>query len=93
MAYGGVPNHTDMTDVSAAEQGGATTSVHDAAGASLAQELVQQLGQVSLESSSSSCLAESARSPRFTPDKYALRDLEIQQTIGELDGVLNACLS
>ena len=88
MAYGGVPNHTDMTDVSGAEQGEtsaeATASVHEAAGASLAQELVQQLGQVSLEPFPSSCLVAAERPARLPPDKYAIRNLEIQQTLGKL---------
>ena len=79
MAYGGVPNHTDMDDES-------TASAHEAAGTSLAHDLVQQLGLVSLEPSSSSTPSTSMmppKAPTFSPDKYSLRNLEIQQTLGE----------
>lgn len=80
MAYGGIPNHSDlddMTDLSG------TTSAHEEAGAALAHDLVRQLGQFSLNSSP----ALTAKAPKFAR-KYALRELEIQQTIGECAGFL-----
>jgi len=82
MAYGGVPNHTEMDEASGA------TSAHEATGTSLARDLVEQLGQVSLEPSTSSTSTSStpllpAKAPTFSPDKYSLKNLEIQQTLGE----------
>lgn len=85
MAYGG-PNHTDhvadMTDLSTAGNGiMPVNSAHEEAGAALAFDLVQQLGQVRLEPSP----ALAAKSSKYTR-KYSLRELEIQQTIGRQVG-------
>ncbi len=83
MAYGGVPNHTGMEEE-------ATASAHEATGTSLARDLVEQLGQVSLEPSTSSSSSASAllpaatKAPAYSPDKYSLRNLEIQQTLGQM---------
>ena len=85
MAYGGVPNHTGMDEASGA------SAAHEATGTSLARDLVEQLGQVSLEPSTSSTASSSSSStsllptkaPTFSPDKYSLRNLEIQQTLGK----------
>ena len=81
MAYGGVPNHTDvadMTDLSSAGNSIMPNSAHEEAGAALAFDLVQQLGQVRLEPSP----VLAAKSSKYTR-KYSLRELEIQQTIGK----------
>lgn len=81
MAYGGIPNHSDMADMSDLSTPGSSTmttlSAHEEAGAALAHDLVRQLGQFSLDSSPVLTAKKYAR-------KYSLRDLEIQQTIGEL---------
>lgn len=80
MAYGGVPNHTDvadMTDLSSAGNSIMPNSAHEETGAALAFDLVQQLGQVRLEPNP--VLAAKSKYAR----KYSLRELEIQQTIGE----------
>lgn len=81
MAYGGIPNHSDtmaadMTDLST--PGSTTMSAHEEAGAALAHDLVHQLDKFSLDSSP----VLSAKVPKFSR-KYSLRELEIQQTIGE----------
>ena len=80
MAYGGIPNHTDMADLSTSGSStmATTTSAHEEAGAALAHDLVHQLGQFSLDSSP----VLPAKAPKFAR-KYSLRELEIQQTIGE----------
>ena len=79
MAYGGVPNHTDiaagMTNLST--PGSSTAS--EQTGAALAHDLVHQLGQFSLDSSP----VLTAKTPKFAR-KYSLRELEIQQTIGKM---------
>lgn len=81
MAYCGIPNHSDLSDMDLSTPGSstmATTSAHEEAGAAaLAHDLVQQLHEFSLESSPVAAAKKFAR-------KYSLRDLEIQQTIGEL---------
>ena len=87
MAYGGgVPNHTDsgenITDVPFSTSAGSSMSAQ-VTGANLAQELVQQLGQFSLDSSP----VLPAKVPKFTR-KFSLRELEIQQTIGWLLGTV-----
>ena len=58
--------------------GSSTTAAH-AVAEQQAAALAHHLGQVSLESSP----VLSAKTPKFTR-KYSLRELEIQQTIGEL---------
>lgn len=90
MAYGGgggIPNHTggmeDMTDMSTPGSSTmSTTSAHEAAGAALAQDLVAQLGQFSLDSSP----VLPTKAPKFAR-KFSLRELEIQQTIGRCLGL------
>lgn len=86
MAYGGgVPNHSDVADMTDLSTPGSSTnnstmstpSAHEAAGAALAHDLVHQLGQFSLDSSP----VLTAKSSKYAR-KYALRELEIQQTIG-----------
>ena len=85
MAYGGggVPNHSDITaDMAGLSTPGSSTmptSAHEETGAALARDLVHQLGQFSLDSSP----VLAAKAPKFAR-KYSLRELEIQQTIGEL---------
>ena len=82
MAYGGVPNHTDLTtdmaDLSTPGSSTMPSSAHETAGAALAHDLVHQLGQFSLDSSP----VLASKTPKFAR-KYTLRELEIQQTIGE----------
>ena len=67
MAYG---QQADMTDLSS------TSSQAAAGGADL--DLAHHLGQVSLESSP----VLTAKTPKYTR-KFSLREMEIQQTIGE----------
>lgn len=77
-----MPNHTDVTadmaDLSTPGSSTMPTSAHEEAGAALAHDLVHQLGQFSLDSSP----VLASKSPKFAR-KYSLRELEIQQTIGE----------
>lgn len=81
MAYGGLPNHSDIADMTDLSTPGmsttCTTSAHEEAGAALAHDLVHQLGQFTLDSSP----VLAAKAPKFSR-KYSLRELEIQQTIG-----------
>ncbi len=78
-----MPNHTDITadmaDLSTPGSSTIPTSAHEAAGAALAHDLVHQLGQFSLDSSP---VLTAKQAPKFAR-KYSLRELEIQQTIGE----------
>ena len=76
-------NHSEMTDLTG-NSTMAGTEVYEETGAAVAQDLVHQLGQFSLDSSP--VLATK------TPRKYALRELEIQQTIGWCRLFVEYCL-
>ena len=70
MAYG---QQADMTDLSST-----SSQATGHSGADL--DLAHHLGQVSLDSSP----VLTAKAPKYTR-KFSLREMEIQQTIGELD--------
>ena len=72
MAYG---QQADMTDLSSTSSSTAAAGAQSG-GADL--DLAHHLGQVSLESSP----VLTAKTPKYTR-KFSLREMEIQQTIGE----------
>ena len=80
MAYGGIPNHSDIMQTDQLSTPGSSTmptSAPEETGATLAHDIVHQLGQFSLDSSP----VMATKAPKFAR-KYSLRELEIQQTIG-----------
>ena len=87
MAFGGESEMTDLSSTSGSSEltsAGGLSSQHMSSAQPMAAalDLAHHLGQVTLDSSP----VLTAKAPKFSR-KFSLRELEIQQTIGESDNL------